>query len=333
MKKQMKKYVSLLLAIFISLFSSCEMEGDSIDVGYYSYSISFFYPENISNNYEFAFNGEKGSAGYISEDNLNGLLEVYEKDNSTLVFSKEVSLADDASIQLIKLGGDVFIYSKDDYISFIPTVIYSGNSSDYSIWFNDQELENGNTNYLSKQNLTGTFQIRKSKVSSPIYSLEVTIADGTKINFMQLSDTEVLNIPEDDEPDPTDQHVAKVRLFYTPDVLDTDEIRMDFYRFDEYSWDWASELPVAASVTLKKGELSKYVEFNYLSDGYISYMCDITDLNTGTKITDYMSDYVYLGTPNWPSGDGTLATFKKVTYKILNGGKGFSVMEGLSTRW
>ncbi|MBP1614700.1 MAG: hypothetical protein H6Q13_2148 [Bacteroidetes bacterium] len=330
----MKKYVSLLLAIFIFLFSSCDTEGDSIDVGYYSYSISFFYPENISNNYEFAFNGEKGSSGYVFRNNSNGLLEVYEKDNSTLVFSKQISLADDSSIQLIKLGDDIVIYSKDDYISFIPTVIYSGNSSDYSIWFNDQELENATTNYLSKQNLTGTFQIKKSGVSSPIYSQEITIADGEKVNFMQLSDTEVLNIPEDDEPEPTDQHIAKARFFYTSDVLNTDEIRMDFYRFDENSWDWASELSVVSSVTLKKGELSEYVELNYLSDGaYISYMCDITDLKTGTKITDYMSDYIYVGAPNKPSDDGTLAIFKKVTYQILNGGKEFTVMDGLTTRW
>lgn len=329
----MKKYVSLLLAIFIFLFSSCETEGNSIDVGYYSYSISFFYPGNISNNYEFAFNGEKGSGGYVFRNDANGLLEVYEKGNSTPVFSKQISLADDSSIQLIKLGGDIVIYNKDNYISFIPTAIYSGNSSDYSIWFNDQELNNGNTNYLSKQNLTGTFLMKKKGASSPIYSQKITIADGEKINFMQLSDTEVLNIPEDDEPEPTDQHIAKARFFYTSDALNADEIRMDFYRFDENSWDWASELSVVASVTLKKGELSKYVELNYLSDGaYISYMCDITDLKTGAKITNYMSDNVYVGAPNAPS-DGTLATFKKVTYKILSGGKQFSVMDGLTTKW
>lgn len=337
-KKKMEKIIKLFLAFVscICIFTSCDTEGDEVETGFYQYSFSFFYPEEANSEYEFTFNGIEGRSGVVSRSEPDGLLEITEVGSGKSVFSKQISLAEQGSnIQFIKLGETIDIYSEERYVSFTPTVIYSGDASQYSLWFNEQELQNGILNYLSVENLTGNLQIRKVNEASPVFSQEMTIEANSFINLMQISDMEFLNVPEDTEPEPTDNHKCKVRLYYPSGVLDAEEIRVDFYAFDEYMWDWASELPLAGSVTIKQGEISDYVEFTYSEDGseYISYMYSITNTATDQKYVDYMTDYIYFGGSNIPAPDGCNATFKKVTYQMLEGGRDFSVLEGLTTRW
>ena len=334
----MKKYLylfSVLCAMLFS-FSSCETEGDEVGKEFYSYSLSFFYPQDIDKNYEFVFNGKKGTTGLVAKDTPEGVLEVYEKGNSTPAFTKLISLADQQNIQFIKIGESVEIYIPDKFISFTPTIIYSGNEAEYSVWFNNQKLQNKAVNYLSIDKLNGLFEIKKVDEAEAVFSAEMTLTNDAIINLMQISDTEFLDLPEDTEAEPTEGNKSKVRFYYPAGVFDAEEIRIDLYAYDENEWDWETELPVAGSVTVGKGKISDYVEIEFSADGsqYISYFCDMTDTSTDTKLNDYMSDYIYVGQNNYiPSDDGSNAIYKKVTYQILEDGLEFNILESLTTKW
>ena len=243
-------------------------------------------------------------------------------------------MAEQSQIQFIKIGEVISVYSPEKFISFIPTIIYSGDASQYSAWFGNQELQVGVLNYLSIDKQTGNFEIRKEGETDPVFSEEMTIEADAVINLLQISETDFIEVPEDTTPAPTESNKCLVRFYYPAGVFDAEEIRIDLYAFDENEWDWATELPCAGSVTVKKGEISDYVELTFSADGsqYISYMCDMTDVSTGEKLTDYLSDYVYLGqNENIPTDDGSTTVFSKVTYQIIDGYE-FSVLEGLTTR-
>ena len=328
------KWALLCLMLVVTMLAGCDTEGDEIEMGYYSYSFSFFYPEDISNDYEFVFNGNVGASGIVPKNEPDGFLEIREKGSGKNVFSQQISLAEQSQIQFIKIGEVISVYSPEKFISFIPTIIYSGDASQYSAWFGNQELQVGVLNYLSIDKQTGNFEIRKEGETDPVFSEEMTIEADAVINLLQISETDFIEVPEDTTPAPTESNKCLVRFYYPAGVFDAEEIRIDLYAFDENEWDWATELPCAGSVTVKKGEISDYVELTFSADGsqYISYMCDMTDVSTGEKLTDYLSDYVYLGqNENIPTDDGSTTVFSKVTYQIIDGYE-FSVLEGLTTR-
>lgn len=302
-------------------------------MGFYSYSFSFFYPKNIEKDYEFRFNDKIGSTGIISRNTPEGILEVYEKSSGQTVYNQQISLAEISNIQFIKLGDNILQYIPEKFITFTPTIIYSGSAAQYSAWFNNQKLQVGELNYLSIDNLRGNFEIRKVGETTPSFLTEMTIEAGAVINLMQISDVDFIEFPEDIEPEPTEVNKCKVRFYYPDEVFDADEIKIDLYSFDEYIWDWVEPLELESSVTVKKGEISDYVELSYITDGsgMTSYLYSITNTTTGDKFVDYMTDMVYMGVPEMPCGDGVDVVFKKVTYQIMKNNS-FQVLEGLTKR-
>lgn len=334
----MKKYIGFFCILCTYLLIGCDTEQELIDTSYYPYSVSFFYPDDVSNNYEYAFNGVKGNSGIVSINDTDGLLEVFDKESGKSILSEKISITGNTKIQLIKLGSDIAIYNEADYISFIPTFIYSGNTADYTALFNGQILESGKTNYLSKENLTGSLEIKKIGEISPVYTSELTIAEGDKLNIMQLSETTFLDVPEDSEPDPIDNHRYKIRIFYTPDAFTADELKIDFYRCDWNVWWGEEELPkYGTPLFVKKGEISEYIELELLPGENNSFLCDITDAANPDIV---FATYNIEMQPDFISGIGIdynngTSTYKKCTFRLTLSGGGIyaNLLEGLSIKW
>ena len=234
----MKNISILFFFFFIVSFSSCETEGEFAVTSYNTYSIFFFYPSNIDANYEFVLEGNKGTSGYISKSKSEVELNVFKKDNQESVFSGRIAIEDleyvnnNLIIKLIALDDKVDIYNESNYISFIPTILYTiGTEDDYVLSFNNQTLENGKSNYIPKEKTEGLIQIKKDNESTDLcYASDpITITEGMNLSLMQLAEKEFLELPEDTEVEPTQPNTAKVRFFYIPDeTLTMDEIRVDF---------------------------------------------------------------------------------------------------------
>lgn len=335
----MKYYINFFFFAFVLLLSSCDNEGDIADFGYYTFQMSFIYPEEAQDDHRIVFNGEDIRAGtnqYISRKNNEGKLQVYDKEKGSLLYSQEIMIQEDQQrLQLIKLPGkEIDLYSEDTYVGFLPTILFSGDASLFTTSFNGQELVVNKTNYLSIDNLKGNLQIIKKGESDPIYSQEFLIEPNSNINIMQLSETEFITVPEDDEPAPETRNLGKVRFFYNDAFSSSSAIRVDFYYFDEYTWDWASELPLGESVVLKKSELSSYIEFNVTKEsGLTSIICDVYDLDNEEFITHYLENYNY--GPLLNSKIHNESTHKFSTWQ-MGGETGFvtfKIIEALSTRW
>lgn len=331
-EKQMKKVLNLFLIICSCFFISCETEGEPLKTGYYSYTFSFFYPANVTNDFEFTFEGKQGANGYISKSEPEGLLEVYDKNSNDLVFSQQISLADNNGVvQLIKTGEDVALYSPENYFSFTPTILFSNTSISYSMTFNGQVLTNSELNYIPKDKSVGTLEIFEADSEAPIYvSNEVIIENGTTINLLQL-DTDFIELPADEEPEPIIPNTAKVRFLYIGDnTLTMDEIILNLY-FADMNYDWSSELPITYPLLLKKGEISEYVEFDLTDVFYNLYFYSINDNTTGNVIVDFW----YFYTANTPvlTDDWGAVKYKKATIQITDGGNGMKLLDGLSTLW
>ena len=153
-----------------------------------------------------------------------------------------------------------------------------------------------------------------------------------KLSLMQLAEMDFMEIPEDTEAEPTQSNTVKVRFFYIPDeTLTMDEIRVDFYRCDA-TWDWATPLPLAKTLTLKKGELSPYILFDLSDPIYDFYFYDITDVKTGEKIVDYLTYFSIVSMPLLVM-TGDAVKYKKATEQFIMGGLDFKVWDSLSTLW
>ncbi|OUN98924.1 hypothetical protein [Bacteroides clarus] len=336
-----KSKYSILYLIILIFLAGCQTEGEFESTSYNSYSITFLYPSNIDANYEFVLEGNKGTSGYISKSKSEVELNVLKKDNQESVFSGKIAVDDleninsNLNIRLIAVDGKVDIYDESNYISFIPTILYTvGTEDDYVLSFNNQTLENGKSNYIPKGKTEGLIQIKKNNESADLCytSNPITIAEDMKLSLMQLAEMDFMEIPEDTEAEPTQSNTVKVRFFYIPDeTLTMDEIRVDFYRCDA-TWDWATPLPLAKTLTLKKGELSPYILFDLSDPIYDFYFYDITDVKTGEKIVDYLTYFSIVSMPLLVM-TGDAVKYKKATEQFIMGGLDFKVWDSLSTLW
>lgn len=338
MKKIFCQLCCLVLLLSAGLVSSCSNDGEITDKGFYSYSISFFHPQNIDKDYEFSFNGKTGRTGMVSRDTPEGILKVIEKESGKTVFEQQISLADNnGAVQLIKIGENINLYSTEKYISFIPTVVFSANESEYTIAFNEQVLTNGERNYISKDETAGTLKIFKSGNMTPVYTSEkMTLENEMAINLLQL-DAGFVNLPEDEEPEPTVPNTAKVRFLYTgDDILTTDEITLRLHFADYYEYGEDYELPATYTLKLKKGEISDYVELD-LTDPYGNYYYfhSISDAS-GDTIINFWDSLLNWNTPIMDAVltiDLSTVIYKKATLQIMDGGTKMKVLVGISTLW
>ena len=89
--------------LFLTIFASCDNEGEYIDTGFVSYSVRFSMTQGIGGDYEIRFNGETcKNSSIIGKKGSIGKLEVFEKESGELAFSKDIALDENTTIELIK---------------------------------------------------------------------------------------------------------------------------------------------------------------------------------------------------------------------------------------
>lgn len=332
----MKSYIYLFLSIFLFLLISCDTEGEDMYSGYISFTTSFVYPTDAYDNYRVVFNGyeiTKGKSMQVDRKNPTGTLEVYQIGSNTPEFSKEITVEANDTVRLIKLDGELIdVYSEEDYISFNVNIIYSneGQENLYKVVFNDLELNNG-VNYMSKKDdLTGSIEIYKEEETIPVFSKAISLDSGSSINIMQLSETEFLSVPTNDEPDPESERYTKVRFFYTSDgIPDVASVKLIVYATDYGLYSTFAE--IGSIEELKVGELSAYLTcdwqyFTLINGKSTIFLYDLINLATGEKIVDHTVKKVSTSlsqSSNW----------KFATQRIISSGKKMTQVSALCSSW
>lgn len=268
------------------------------------------------------------------------MLEVTKLDYAPL--EQSVTLQPGDVIQLLLLPDKtIALYNEKDYVSFsVDLVLDNGCIAK----LNGQPLVSGVTNYIHKDKASGEIEFYKEGEDTPVASMPVTIENGRSLNIMQSGDA-AFEIPADDEPEPTSNKILKARFIYTgDDVLTMDEIRLDFYLLNFWSYKFMYDGEIVGSVTLQKGEFSEYIEldcsFRYPDEtagdsegSYMySFLFDIIDVATGTVIASH-ADYIYGIYTDVTSADYMSWSFKKATFVLKDGGKTLQFLKGASTPW
>lgn len=337
----MKKYIGLILSVLSLLFAGCDKEGDNIDYGFASYSINVVYPGPGSNSELTAtLDDEKITGTLFERHERTGMLKVTYQDYTPL--EQSVTLQPNDIIQLLLLPDKtIALYDEKSYISFnVDLVLDNGCIAK----LNGQPLVNGVTNYIHKDKASGEIEFYKEGEDIPVATIPVVIEKGKKLNIMQSGDI-FFEIPADDEPEPTSNKILKARFLYAgDDVLTMDEIRLDFYLLNEFSYEFMSDAGIVGSVTLQKGQFSKYIEldcsFRYPdenagdSDGNYTYSFhfDIIDPSTETSIVDH-TDFAHGIYSEGITTDGMSWDFKKATFVLKDGGNTLEMLKGVSTPW
>jgi len=283
----MKNCIYLLLFVCLFLITACDTNGEGVYSGHISFTVSFVYPTDAYDNYEVVFNGnEVSKTGGVAadRDDPTGTLEVYKKGSDTPELSKEITVSSGEVIQLIKLAGQsIDIYDENTYDSFTLNLVFQKDKeSQYKVYFNDVQINNG-LDYIKKEDKhTGVLKIYKEGVEVAVFSQDVTIVANGLINVMQLSDTEFLLIPEDSEPAPESNQYTKLRFFYTSDALPgVERIKVIIYEWTNFT-----EL---GSVEMEVGQLSAYqtIDWNVVGNGGLCQdVIDLTNGEPGVKIVD-----------------------------------------------
>ncbi len=310
------------------MVTSCDTKGEDIYSGYISFSTSFIYPTDAHDNYEVLFNGNvisKSGNALVARDNPEGTLEVYKKGSDTPEFSKKITITSGEVVRLIKLDGrSIDIYDENSYDSFSLNVIYqAGKESEYKASFNENQISNG-INYLKKEDEhAGILKIYKEGEEVAVFSQDVAIAANGIVNIMQLSESEFLLVPEDNEPIPDSERYTKLRFFYTSDALPG----VERIKIIIYEWTNFAEL---GSVEIKVGQLSPYQTIDWDVVGSGGGLCqdiiDLTDGEPGVKILDSainMDAFI-----NINRGE-----FKFATTRLGAGGIFIKSIPALSTPW
>ena len=300
----MKKLQIYLLVLLSALLAGCETGGEFRDTAFTLYSIKTINtpPGFTDKDLTLTLNGENIRNEYFpGREERAGTLKVAHPDYTPLE-QANYTLKPDQIIQLLFLPGKTIeLYDGENHIRFNVSLIVN---SGYTAELNGQPIVAG-TNYIDKGKSSGDLEIYKEGEPVPVATIPVAIEEGMDMNVMQLNETTFVEVPSDDEPDPASDKILKARFLYSGDeVLTMDEIRLDFYLLNEFSYEFMSDAGIVGSVTLQKGQLSEYIEldcsFRYpdgnagdSEDSYAySFHFDITDVSTGTVIADH-NDYTH----------------------------------------
>lgn len=336
----MKKLQICLLVLFSALFAGCDTEGEITETGYTTYSVEVVHPDIFSdfNNLKVSFDGDNlFDAIYPGREQKTGQLLIEYQDYTPL--DTTITLQPGETLQLLLLPGKMIeLYYEEDYISFTGSFIMDG----YVAKLNGQELATG-LNYINKRKVAGNLEIYKIGGERPVATIPVNIENGANLNIMKLGDSFV-EVPVDDEPNPTSNKILKARFLYQGDeMLTQDVIRMDFYINDDWCWVFFPEC--VGSVTLEKGKFSEYIELDYSfrePDAYdscmdgaygYSFYYDVIDPATEERLIDHNNYASYLVTNDELTTDYMTWSYKKATFILKNGGNSCDFESGLSTPW
>lgn len=328
----MKKKVYILVSLLVLILTSCDNEGQFVDDGYARVEVSFIYPSIAISNYKILFNEEEinSGVGYIDKNNLTGALEIYENTTNKLIFSEKISFESNKKIQLIKLPDqDIEIYDTDKYTQFNLNItwISSEQSALYEATLNGRELDFGN-NYISIDDLNGTFQLQKIDDSTIVMDKDVTVESNGNLVLMQLSSTDFLFVGNEEEESPESDYFSKVRFYYTSTTeLPDESYTMKIYTMDGWAYDASAAIEVG-TITIKASELSSYVladgrSFQNITAGPTILIYDLIDAN-GITVRDRYSTEVYLDQQGYDGDYLYKPLYKFQTWRINNASAIFS---------
>ena len=186
-------------------------------------------------------------------------------------------------------------------MSFTPVILYAGEETDYTATFDGGELINRYANYITPDHLDGILKIIRNSDGQTLFEQNVTLTPEGQINVMQLSDTDFLEIPESNEPDPESKQFTKIRFFYTADAFPgNDELQLVVYLMDLSAMQFSEPI---ATINLKAGELSEYIQIdnNYFGEGMVNAVYDLIDKD-GNKIVDntvHFNTLIYINTTDY----------------------------------
>lgn len=301
------------------------------------------YPDHFAdfNNLSVTIDGEDIKDGiFKGKEERIGILAISYLDY--VPFQQKVNLQPNETLQILLLPGkEIELYEEEKYITFNGSFILN---SGYTVKINGQELIQG-LNYISKEKAVGNLEFYKEGEDEPIATIsDISIEADSTLNLMQLSDTEFIEVPKDDEPDPLSNKILKARFLYLGgDMLTMDKVQVDFYINDDWCWMFFPER--IGTITLEKGEMSEYIELDYsfrepdaygscTSEGYgYSFYYDVIDPETNITIVDHNSYSAILGANDMPSIDYMSWTYKKATFILKDGGNACDFQKGLGIPW
>lgn len=340
----MKKiYLFWTCCLTMLLLVGCDTDGDGIDQSFTSYSLKVISPVHFDDlkNITATIDGENiTNALFKGRDERAGRLKVSYLDYAPI--EQDVILQPGTTLQLLLQPGKVIeLYDEKNYISFTGSfILYEG----YTAKLNEQELVQG-LNYIRNEKTQGDLKFYKEGEADPIATIsDISLTQNSNLNVMQLSDNEFIEIPVDDEPEPTSNKILKARFLYLGDeILSMDKVRLDFFVHDDWCWAFFTE-PIA-TVTLEKGKLTDYIELDYsfkepdlyescTADSYgYSFYYDVVDPVSQMIIANHNDYTTSLGMNNFPSKDYMTWTYKKGTFILKDGGNTCNFQAGLSTPW
>lgn len=337
MKKIFCQLCCLVLLLSAGIVSSCSNDGEITDKGYNQLRVWLVYP--TPSPYKYYFNGKEITNYYFSRDTESGKIAFVDKTSNEQVFEFAWNKQMGSYMEFIQLPGkDIELYKAEDYISFRPKLIIW---DDYTLKFNGQLIFNQQDNFLKKSDAaSGTMELFAKDNNEPVGTIEnVTIADGESPTVLQISGTEMMlltNDGEEDVEDPATENLTKVRFLYKPSegYADVNAIRVEVWATENESW--MDFYPTGQSVTVKKGEISDYIELDIAqlkeSSGEAAWwMCDIYNAETNELIASHDDDGPGFGEENWDNVYEYKNTYKFQTLLITYGYSSAQVVMG--TEW
>lgn len=256
---------------------------------------------------------------------------------------QNVTLQPGTTLKLLLQPGKVIeLYDEKDYITFTGSFILN---EGYTAKINEQILVQG-LNYIRNEIRQGDLKFYKEGETAPVATIsDISLVQDANLNVMQLTDNEFIEIPVDDEPEPTSNKILKARFLYLgDDVLSMDKVRIDLYILNQWSYEFISN-PVA-SITIEKGKLSEYLDLDAsfrepdpnagdAEDSYgYSFLYEIVDPLTENVIVDHSSYSTYLDLSGEMTSDGGMSwTYKKASFIFKSNGNECVLQKGLSTSW
>lgn len=288
------KKIQQFLVFCLSLFAlnGCDTEREITDMGFNTCAVSFV-QEDVRNSYEVYFDGEKSVSHLINVKRHSTVkLEVCKTGEKQPELSQEIMLDDNKTIELIKLvGRNIAISSSvEEYTTFIPVISFSDPTTAtdlYSVTFNNGKLANNIKNYIAKEDLNGTLRVVRNADGKILYEQDVTIMPEGKLNLMQLSDIEFLELSNGDEPDPDSRQYTKIRFIYTADAFPGhNKLRLVVYLMDLDAMQFTEPI---ATIELEAGKISEYIQIdnNAFGQGVVNGVYDLID-ESGNMIVNNM---------------------------------------------
>ena len=332
----------------IFCFTSCDTEGDEIEVGFFSFNYSFVYPSSANDIYKVIFNEEEiQRMGFVPRNNPTGLIEIYNRRDNSLEFSQPITVSPNMTIQFIELNGEVDLYSEEKYTWFVPTLVINtpGEENLYTLTFNGQNMpfSYGERVYINRNNLSGRLELKKE--GNTVFSQEYTVTPEGYLNMIEMMN-QTTGLMEytileggGDEEEPASDNICKTRFFYTKGYkfADVDSIRAVVSAFDpdQYWMTMDDNLVIPIdTITFKAGELSEYVDLDLTqfrtesSTQPTNFFLDLWDAKPGgAQLSDHTVDMMmpYIETQGYSGDSYFKALYKFQTMRIESADWGMSV--------